>query len=410
MATAISYYCQKCLAANPLGQEFCVRCGTRLMIVVEPTSSRFEVGEGGLTNGDHLLERISAAENRISRLTDRLERSLDLLLRQAQNSYFDRSLVKALIDLLSEDGVVQQDRLETFWNERCQKDALEQEQSVNRDQLRTLILARSSGPTRQTFEQLVNEGFLLIEDHQVSRGMDALQRAAEISSNNAELNVFIGEHYFRTGKTKVARLYLSKAHSADPDNVHVALLLGLTYADDGETELAKALLTDATRRGGSSFAGHCGLGWLFATEKKWRRALSEFKQALNTRPSPEAHYILGAFYYEQNRDALALRHLRKAVEMDENYREAFYLLALIYQRGGEKALSNAAFESAEKALANVNRGGRTGPNPSPRSVKSAPLFQASGRPRRLITGADKRLAEALRNDALHAFNRTTPSA
>jgi len=410
MATPVSYYCQKCLAANPLGQEFCVRCGTRLMIVVEPTSSRFEMGEGSLPNSDHLLERISAAESRISRLTDRLERSLDLLLRQAQNSYFDRSLVKALIDLLSEDGVVQQDRLEGMWNERCQKDTVEQEESVNRDQLRAQILTSSSGPTKQVFEKLVNEGFQLIEEHQVSKGMDVLQRAAEMSSNSAALNVFIGEHYFRMGKTKLARVYLSQAHGADPDNVHVALLLGLTCADDGETELAKALLNDATRRGGSSFAGHCGLGWLFATEKKWSRALSEFKQALNTRPSPEAHYVLGAFYYQQNRDALAARHLRKAVEMDENYREAFYLLALIYQRGGEKELSNAALENADKALETVARGVRTKANPGSRGLRVAPLFQASGRFRKLITGADKRLAEALRDDALHAFNRTAPSA
>ena len=32
MASTISHYCQKCLAPNPLGQEFCARCGTRLMI------------------------------------------------------------------------------------------------------------------------------------------------------------------------------------------------------------------------------------------------------------------------------------------------------------------------------------------------------------------------------------------
>src|SRR2546423_12595929 len=140
MRSTVSHYCQRCLAANPLGQEFCARCGTRLMIIVEPSTSRFEAGST-LSTDEHLLERISAAENRTARLAERLERSLDLLLRYAQNAYFDRSLTRALISLLEEDGVVQSDRLEKLWSERCQRDALEQEENVHRDELRLRILA-----------------------------------------------------------------------------------------------------------------------------------------------------------------------------------------------------------------------------------------------------------------------------
>jgi hypothetical protein len=131
MSPTISHYCQKCLAPNPLGQEFCGRCGTRLMIVVEPSSTRFEVGSTGLSTDEHLLERISAAENRVARLAERLERSLDLLLRYAQNAYLDRSLVRALVNLLTEDGVVETERLERLWSERCQGDAVEQEENVH---------------------------------------------------------------------------------------------------------------------------------------------------------------------------------------------------------------------------------------------------------------------------------------
>ena len=126
MRPGISHYCQKCLAANALGQEFCTRCGTRLMIVVEPSSTRFETAPTSLSTDEHLLERISAAENRVARLAERLERSLDLLLRYAQNAYFDRSLMRALVNLLTEDGVVQTERLERMWSERCQRDTVEQ--------------------------------------------------------------------------------------------------------------------------------------------------------------------------------------------------------------------------------------------------------------------------------------------
>jgi tetratricopeptide (TPR) repeat protein len=391
MRPTISHYCQKCLAANPLGQEFCNRCGTRLMIVVEPSSSRFEAGPASLSTDEHLLERISAAENRVSRLAERLERSLDLLLRYAQNAYFDRSLMRALVSLLTEDGIVETDRLERMWSERCQRDTVEQEENVHRDELRMRILAGAKVADKQAFEELVNEGFLLIEDKQVPQGITKLQRAAEISEENAALNLYIGEHFFRRGKTKQARAYLSKAHAGLPGDLRISLLLGLTCADDGEVELAKDLLSNATEQGGSSFAGHYGLGWLFVAEKNWRRALGEFKRALDVRPSPEAHYVLGCLYYELNRDDLAVRHLRKATKMDAGYAEAFSLLAQAYERTGRKDLARQALEKAGSK--NVN------------------LFQPTkSGARRLIAGADKRLAEALREDALEAFKESEQSS
>jgi tetratricopeptide (TPR) repeat protein len=382
MRPGISHYCQKCLAANPLGQEFCTRCGTRLMIIVEPSSARFEAAPASLSTDEHLLERISAAETRVARLADRLEKSLDLLLRYAQNAYFDRSLIRALVNLLTEDGLVDTERLERMWTDRCQRDTVEQEENVQRDELRLRILTNARVADRQAFEDLVNEAFLLIEDKQVPQGMTKLQRAAEIAEENAPLNLFIGEHFFRRGKTKQARPYLARAHAALPDDLRVSLLLGLTCADDGEVALAKDLLSNATAHGGSSFAGHYGLGWVFVTEKNWRRALGEFKRALTVRPSPEAHYVLGCLYFELNRDALAVRHLRKATEMDAGYAEAYYLLAQVYERTGRKELARQALEKAGRK--NVN------------------LLQITKSGTRLIAGADKRLANALREDALAA--------
>ena len=355
------------------------------MIVVEPSSSRFEAGPASLSTDEHLLERISAAENRVSRLAERLERSLDLLLRYAQNAYFDRSLIRALVGLLTEDGVVDTERLERMWSERCQRDTVEQEENVHRDELRLRIIGAARVADKQAFEELVNAGFQLLEDKQTPQGIAKLQRAAEIDETNPPLNLFMGEHYFRKGKTKHARVYLGKAHAALPDDLRVSLLLGLTCADDGEVALAKDLLSNATTQGGSSFAGHYALGWVFVAEKNWRRAVGEFKRALTVRPSPEAHYALGCLYFELNRDALAVKHLRKATEMDAHYAEAFNLLAQVYQRMGRKDLARQTLERAgEKA-------GRKNGKISQGTKSGA---------RRLMAGADKRLAQALREDAL----------
>src|SRR5881227_2830084 len=116
----ISHFCQKCCAANPLGQEFCMRCGTRLMIVVQPPSMRVDSADT-TPNEEHLLERLTILENTLARLAERLEQGLKLLLRQSETAYTNHALVKSLIEMLNECGVVDNGRLESMWRAECKK-------------------------------------------------------------------------------------------------------------------------------------------------------------------------------------------------------------------------------------------------------------------------------------------------
>ncbi len=399
----VAHYCQKCLARNPLGQEFCARCGTRLMIIVEPPAARYEGVDSGGSSEEHLLERISALENKNNRIAERLEQGLDLLLRQAQNAHFDRALVKALVGLLTDEGTIEGDRLEKLWIDRCQKDAEQQLETERREELRLKILSSYHGQETAAFEQYVNEGFLFIDDDQPKRGIRSLQRAAEISKDNAPLLYFLGEYFFRAGKTHRAQNYLARAYEFWPRDRRISLLLGLTCADEGEVERARELLNDATQLGGSSFAAHYGLGRLFVAEEKWRKALHEFKLALASKVSPEAHYALGCLYYQINRDGLAARHLRKALELDDHYAEAFYLLGLIAERSGQTKSAQDFFAKAGAGEVvkkpRLSKGKRVGAA----GTGDAPLFRLSSQQsRKLITGGDQRLAAALREDALSA--------
>jgi tetratricopeptide (TPR) repeat protein len=371
------------------------------MIVVEPVSMRYESTDSGAADDEHLLERISGLENRLARLAERVERALDLLLRQAQNSYFDRSLLKSLIGLLAEDGVVQNEKLDRLWQERCKQDAAVQEQSNRRDGLRTKIVARYRGPQRAAFEQFVVDGFLFLEDENPGAGLRALQRAAELDAHNGPLLSFVGEHCFRMGKTMLARDFLARAFEAAPEDNHVLLLLGVVCGDAGDTDRAKDLLRTANRRGGSSFAAHYGLGRLFVAEQEWQKALREFKRALATKPSAEAHYALALLYYRLQRDALAARHLLDATRIDSAYGEAWHLLGLVYQRLGKHELVRTAFERAA-SIADSQRVTRGSPRADAPAGPS-PFRGWLGRHKRLLTGGDRRLAAALREDALRAF-------
>jgi tetratricopeptide (TPR) repeat protein len=154
---------------------------------------------------------------------------------------------------------------------------------------------------------------------------------------------------------------------------------------------------------GTSFAAHYGLGRLLVAEKRWAEALKEFKTALSVRPSPEANYVVGCVYYQLQRFRMAARHLRKAIDADGIYTEAFYVLGLALSRLGEADAARAAFQVVGEAEANephyrssARRILRTGELPANPKIFGINVGATKG----LITGGDRRLARVVREDAL----------
>lgn len=72
-------------------------------------------------NEEHLLERLTILENTMARLAERLEQGLKLLLRQSETAYTHHALVKSLVEILNDCGVVDNDRLESIWRAECAK-------------------------------------------------------------------------------------------------------------------------------------------------------------------------------------------------------------------------------------------------------------------------------------------------
>lgn len=394
-------YCQRCLADNPVGQESCFRCGTRLMLVVETTGMRFE--DEGLAGGgleEHLLERVSALENHLLRLAERLGQVVELLLRQTRSVQQEHLLLDTLITALSEARAISRHGVETKWRDRCDRDTAHFEAKARREELCARAVAQYEGRDREPFAKLVREGLAQVGEGKAAEGVRALERAAALAPANAALNAYLGEHFFREGKPARARDYLSRALGADPEDARVRLLLGLACGDEGEAARAKELLSEAVRRGGPSFAAHCALGRLSAAESDWKSALAEFKRALAARPCPEAHYLLGLVYFNLERYRMALRHLSRAVEMDNAYGEAHYLLGLAHTRLGEAQQAAGAFAAA-RAAGGGAAGAARGRQASKGKLPPPSLFAAGrGSRRRLVTGGDARLAAALQDDAL----------
>lgn len=374
------------------------------MIVVEPPTARFDAGGFETSQEEHLLERVSALENRLSRLTDKLEQGLGLVLKHARNNYFDHALIQTLISTLTEAGAIDEQAVYAACRERCEQDAREIGDEKRYEQLRAEVTNAFKGADPVAFARYVDVGINFLGQKDAVQGLRSLERAATLSTHNAPLLLFIGQQYFKTGNMTLARDYLERAFAVAPEAIGVRLLLGLACGDEGETERARELLSAAALCGHSSFAVHYGLGRLLAAEQNWAGALAEFKQALAARPSPEAHYVVGCVYYQMNRDRLAARHLRKAIELDERYAEAFYMLGLVHLRAGERERAEEAFAAARAAdvrepryrAATVKRLALSGEIPA-----SPPLFYAVRQTgKKVLTSGDRRLAEVLREEAL----------
>lgn len=374
------------------------------MLVVEPSTLRYEEETtAAAAHEEYLLERISTLENHLIRLTDKLERSLDLVLRQARSSYQYQLLLELLVETLGEARTINEKRLKREWRERCDRESKELERVERHRELRARMLSLYRGDERQVFVQLVTDAFVKLDKMELARGIRVLERAAALAHDNFPLQSYLGFHFFRAGQRALARDYLEHALKAEPSEPRVCLVLGLLYGDEGDAARALELLMRAVAHGNPpSYAAHYALGRLHAAADDWRGALAEFKRALAVRPSPEAQYVVALAYYRLGRPRLAVRQLLKTLETDTEYAEASYLLGLVYLEQGERVKATEAFRAALAAQPDEPRFGvlkRRGKWTAATLPEPSLFGTGRGERKRLMTGGDRRLALALQEDA-----------
>jgi len=385
------------------------------MLVVEPSTLRFEEeAAAGTQHEGQLIERISLLENNLLRFAERLEKGFELLLKQSQIALSDHALLETFINLLDEAGLVDRKKLNTMWRAALagEKPAVKEQSTA--EFLLESILADYQGKEKDVFAGFVRRGLALLGDGKTARAKGELERAAALAPAHPTLNFILGLQFFREGKFPLAHAYLQRAHDAQPASTQVYLLLGIACGDNGEVEQSKKLLHDSIAERGSSYAAHYALGRFHAAEDGWPDALAHFKQALAARPSAEAHYVLGFALARVGRLRTALRHVNKAIEADENYAAAFQLLGFVQDQLGEAKAARKAFATARALGTEGERRAARGKREvafSDEMLLHAFFGASRHRQKRLLTGGDKRLALALREDALAqvGFGTLTPA-
>lgn len=396
--------CQRCRAANPYGQELCERCGTRLMLVVEPASLRFEAGSasGDSQHDALMLERMTVLETALTKFAEKLERGFHLMLQHAENLQHEHQIVDSLVTLLIDSGAISRGELKELCQTKVARDETNRREHERRVELNRAVIAATPECEREALAPHLEGGLALFVKGEEQGALRALERAAALAPANHPLQVFVGEQLFGLGKASLAISYLTRAVGANPDDAGSQFLLGLTLADEGaDVESARTLIAATLRRGGKSFAGHYALGRLAALADDWTEAHAGFSRAHSARACAESHFLLALASLKLSRLRLALRHARAAIGIDENYAEAYFVLGLVHRREKDRARAREAF-----ARASVVRSGEDGDSPPPATRNSEPALihrvfgaaklKGSG----LLTGGDARLARLMRADAL----------
>ncbi len=287
----ISHYCQKCRAANEPGEMNCWRCGTTLMLVVYPPSIQHEEMIIPSYYEDHLLERVSLLELRLSQLTEKMSLALDLMLKQAKTIQADHGLFKSILEILDSYGIAESENLTSAEFKEIENEKTNETEKTSAQIKIEEIISRHNSPNAELFIHLVNEGARLLEQTEEKQAFQMFERAALLSPENVSLFLFVAENLFRAEKFDEARKNLEQAYKIEPPNPKVLLLLGAIYADEGETEKSRRLLSVLANEAKTESIVNYIWGMLAAFEENWMEALAAFKTSLGNIESAEIEYL-----------------------------------------------------------------------------------------------------------------------
>ena len=313
------------------------------MLVVFPPSTRHDDGIIPSFYEDHLLERVTLLELRLTHALGQIAMAYEFIGGELKSFQKDHALLEAFFETIKKVNpelgeLISQKCLEIFGNKN-EKLAFENKQ----EQILQEILSSHDNKQLELFTHLVKEGQALLEKNEEKQAFLTLERALLLSPKNIALLIFIAEHFFRTDKFVLAEKNLEKAFEFAPQNEKVLLLLGAIYADQAKAEKARRLLSVLVNQPEKSVCVNYIWGMLAAFEKNWMESVAAFKQALESAETAEIHYLIGCAYFQLDHRKIALQHLQKAVSLDGKFADAWYMQSVIY-----KLTDNAA--AAEKAV------------------------------------------------------------
>jgi tetratricopeptide (TPR) repeat protein len=399
-------YCQNCRTANNLNETHCRECGTRLLLVIFPNSLQYDTNHVPTFYEDHLLERITLLELRVSQLTEQLESAFEFIQRGFESFKKDQLLLQTFLATVKELNPELAETLTKKSRKKIGEVKSKRTKEAKENKDLNEILAEHKNPNAELFTHLIKEGMLLLAEKEEKTAFQMLDRAALLSPENAALHLFIAENLFCADKLSEAKKQLEKIFDKAQNNEKVSFLLGAICADSGEIEKAGKLLERIAGDENKFRFVDVIKGMLAAFEGNWTKSVEFFKKAAEKNDSPEIQYLIGSAYFEMEKFDEASRFLQKALKLDAEYADAVLARNLIREREsaeeGKNSVSNSEKKIKETKVPKIEILKAKKMSGS----KNAPAFaHFNNKEKGILTGGELRLAKFFRENILRAIKK-----
>lgn len=374
------------------------------MLVVFPPSIRHDEAIVPTFYEDHLLERVSLLELQLAQAMEKIGMISAFFAREAKELKRGQKFVRSVADALKKSNPQLTEALDGKHETVAAPEITEKNPEADvRKRIVADILLHHDTPNAQLFSHLLNEGIRLLDAREEKQAFQMLERAALLSAQNVSLYVFIGENYYRADKFKESKIHLEKAFELAPDNEKTLLLLGALYADAGDAETARKLLSILANNQKMSVAVHFIWGMLAASEENWNESLAAFKQAASARDVPELNYLIGCVYFQLERFDAALRYFQKTAATDFKFSDAWFMQSLIYKINGvDKTLVETPETLAARTKADSNSSVFSAAEKDSDAPVALPFRHFAKARKSLLTGGGHRLNRFFREQILSA--------
>lgn len=344
--------CQVCGTANPEERELCARCGRQLMVVSGVSDEPDEgLGDELLFEAqeeleEHLLERISALEDAVRRLSDAVASTARHLGQVEHNLTVAHAGVQSLGSLLETQGIVSRAEVVDGWERAADQELLTRDLSRRFRQRaeRILSLASHSGHASGDFRRKLQalELALLAPERPLAR--ELLTDLVRMAPDNDELWSFIGEASFETGDLESARVAFSRVLELRGAHYETLVYLGTVDSDLGLWDEAVEALRTARAMAPESFLPLFTLGAVEVLRGNHAAAVPDLEACLEIEELPQALYLLAVCHLQGGRTGTAIDLLRRTLELQPDFEDALFHLGIAYLKRRWKRLALGVFE------------------------------------------------------------------
>ncbi len=206
------------------------------------------------------------------------------------------------------------------------------------------------------------------------------------SANGSMSRMARAQQLEEDGKHGDAIAELTKAVSAQPDDVHARLMLGLAYARNNQLSEAEREFKELLQRHPESTVGRYELGLVYLGMERPDQAASEFNKLLSADgDNAQARIGLGLALAQGKNDAGAVAEFNKAISVEPNAPEGYYHLGQSYIR----------LRQYDDAIAALKKAAEKGGDDSDTELALARAYSGKGMKQEAADAASK--ARALQN-------------